>query len=440
MTLPSSYVREVPVSEGAEAFIEVLNANGVECIFINPGSDLIPILEALAKFRVEGRKAPEVILCQHEMLAMTAAHGYFMATERPQVVLVHLDVGTLQVGGALHNAQRGYAGVIFCAGHAPWTFEGERRGGRFSSIDYRMEQFDQAAIVRQYVKWDYELRCNDNIAHVMQRAFQVANTEPHGPVYLKLPREVLMEKIGSVRILPPERYGSALSPEGDRAALEEAARLLAGARNPLCITNSIGRHPGAVAAFVQLCEAVAMRVATPNLRMNFPTNHPLWAESNSHPYIKDADVILVIDTQVPWTPSQVRPSAQARVIHIDMDPIKASMPMTNFPADLRLLADSSKAVPALLQMVRERLSSADRARVGERLEGFQAEDKTRRARWHRNGPPGAWAKKSAPTTYWWTKASATGRTHAATSSARTRAPPTIRMAAAWAGVSARPLA
>lgn len=179
----------VPVDEGAEAFVELLNANGVEYIFLNPGTDTFPIQEALSKFKALGKRTPKVILCLHESVAMAAAHGYFAVTGRPQVVLVHVDIGTQQVGGALHNAQRGRIGVIFCAGRAPSTIDQDVRGERSGGIHWIQEQYDQAGIVRGYVKWEYELRSNTSIHQVVQRAFQVASTEPCGPVYLTLPRE-----------------------------------------------------------------------------------------------------------------------------------------------------------------------------------------------------------------------------------------------------------
>jgi acetolactate synthase-1/2/3 large subunit len=342
MDIASSAGEAVPVEEGAEAFVELLNANDVRYIFINPGSDIFPVQEAIARFKYVGRRSPELIVCQHESLAMSAAHGYFAVTEQPQVVLVHTDVGTQQVGGALHNAQRGMAGIIFCAGRSPWTFEGERRGSRDIVGLFRQEQFDQAGIVRDYVKWDYELRCNDNIHHVVQRAFQVANTEPHGPVYLTLPREVLMEKISSVCPLPKGKYGAALSPEADASALAQAAKLLIDAQNPLVITSYLGRHTQAVAPFVELAETLGMRVVSMGMRMNFPTEHPLWAGISSNPYLADSDVILIIDQQMPYVPVEVKPAADAKIIYIDIDPVKASYPLWNFPADIRIQADSAR--------------------------------------------------------------------------------------------------
>ena len=111
----------IPVDEGAEAFIEMLNANEVDYIFLNPGTDTFPIQEALSKFKSLGKRAPEVILSLHESVAVAAAHGYYMITGKPQLVLVHVDIGTQQVGGSMHNAQRSRIGIVLCAGRTPST-------------------------------------------------------------------------------------------------------------------------------------------------------------------------------------------------------------------------------------------------------------------------------------------------------------------------------
>jgi acetolactate synthase-1/2/3 large subunit len=372
--------RTVPVDEGAEAFVELLNANDVKHVFFNPGSDTIAIIEAIAKFRRMGRPSPEVILCQHESLAMTVAHGYFMVTGKPQVVLVHVDMGTQQVGGALHNAFRGMAGIILCAGVAPWTLDGGKRGSRTSGVHYTQETLDQAGIVRGYVKWNYEIRCNEHIHHVLQRAFQIAGTEPCGPVYLILPPEVLMERIKAVHPLPKARYGAALGPGVDASTLRQVARLLIDAENPLVVVTYLGRHRHAVEPFVKLAETLAMRVGGRNTRMNFPTDHPLWVGANADQYIRDADVILVVDTTVPYSPPAVQPLPDAKIIHIDLDPIKASLPLWNFPADFRIQADSSNVIPDLYETVLELITAKDKARLQERFQHLQKEQEARQAK------------------------------------------------------------
>ena len=175
-----------PTETVSDAFVEHLNAHAVDCIFINPGSDVAPIQESIAKFDAQGRRAPRLILCPHESVAMAAAHGYFMVTGRPQVVLVHADVGTLNLGANLHNAQRGRAGVVICAGTAPRTVAGRSR-----YMDWIQAQINQAGTVEGFVKWHHEVTGPDDLRAAMQRAFHVAGAEPTGPVYVTLPKDVL---------------------------------------------------------------------------------------------------------------------------------------------------------------------------------------------------------------------------------------------------------
>ncbi|MFC1957506.1 thiamine pyrophosphate-requiring protein [Chloroflexota bacterium] len=388
--------KTMPVDEGAEAFVELLNANNVEYIFLNPGTDTFPIQEALSKFKALGKQTPKVILSLHESVAMAAAHGYFMISGRPQVVMVHVDVGTLQVGGALHNAQRGRAGIIFCAGRTPSTFEQDKRGERSGSIHWLQEQFDQAGAVRGYVKWEYELRTNENIHQVVQRAFQIASTEPCGPVYLSLPRELLMEKIKSVRIPAVARHAAAATPQADTALLSKLAVSLINAETPLIMTGDTGRHPQSVAALVELAETVGARVITDDARMNFPTTHPLCAGSDPNPYLKDADVLLLIDCDIPYVPAQARPKPDAEIIHISIDPVKQDMPLWVFPADVLIQADSSKAIPALTDVVRQKVTLEQQAQFQARTQRLQGEHQQLRDRRHSSAIAKAEQKPISP--------------------------------------------
>jgi len=335
----------------------------------------------VAKLKTLGKRAPEVVLCVHEQVAMAAAHGYFLLTGRPQVVMVHVDVGTQQVGGALHNAQRARIGVILCAGRSPSIFEGEKAGGRFRPVMWWQDQFDQAGIVRGYVKWDYELRYQENVHHVMQRAFQVAATEPCGPVYLILPPEVLMEKVEKVQIPDPARYSAALTPQADTDALEKVAGLLIQAKEPLIITGYSGRNTQSVASLVTLAETLGTRVITSHFKMNFPTSHPLCRGISSGPYLKEADVILIIDHDMPYLPIETRPKPEANIIQIDIDPIKQDMPMWGFPIDVSIEADSSKVIPALTDIIRQRVTPGQQAQLQARFRQLESEHQNLQAEW-----------------------------------------------------------
>ncbi|GBD10724.1 Benzoylformate decarboxylase [bacterium HR23] len=367
-----------PVRTGAEAFVELLNANGVDYIFLNSGTDTFPIQEAIARFRSEGRPTPQVVVCPHEAVAMAAAHGHFMVSGRPQVVLVHVDIGTLQVGGALHNAQRGKAGIVLCAGRAPLTLEGELPGSRNLWIHWIQEQMDQGMIVRGLVKWDYELRRNESIHHVVNRAFAVAAAEPAGPVYLSLPREVLMAEMEGVPIGGEAERSLPITPQADPHALAQAGDALAKAQHPLIIVGRAGRNPTAVGPLVALAERLGAPVVASAYRLNFPTTHPLWAGTLPDAYLREADVILIVDEEVPYIPSRVKPRPDATIIWIDIDPVKPTIPLFTFPAHLRIHADSAKALPALVEAVDAVLTPTQRQRNLERLEALAQTHQQRR--------------------------------------------------------------
>jgi acetolactate synthase-1/2/3 large subunit len=368
----------LPVEDGAEAFIELLNANGVDYIFLNPGTASGPIQEALSKYKALSKKTPEVITCLHEYVALSAAHGYFVVSHKPQVVLVHLALGTLQLGGALLNAQRGRAGAVICATRVP----SDREGKKIPSfpLNWIHEEFDQAAPVRDYVKWEYELRSIETIQDVLQRAFQITSTEPSGPSYVVIPQDLLSQRIKEIRIPSVGRHSAASAPQIDTPLIEKTAGMLIQAEEPLIITGYSGRHPDCVSALVELAETLGARVVSAQYYMNFPTTHPLFGGFGAEPYLKDADVIFVIDHDIPYIPARANLKPDAKLIHFDIDTIKKDFPMWGFAADIIAECDSSKALPLLSQVIRQKANPEDKARFQARFHRLQTEHQKQRER------------------------------------------------------------
>jgi len=361
----------MPSLEGTETFVELLNASGVEYIFYNPGYDVVPILSAAARYRTAGRPAPATIMCLDESVALNAAHGNYLVSGRPQVVLVHSELGTQQVGGAIQQAWWGRIPVILCAARmvAP---------GR---INWRQEPYDQGAMVRNCVKWDHEVRENEDFYTALRRAFQIATTEPRGPVYLSYPMDTLLKKteIKSITAAAIEEL-----PEVDAATLNKAADLLLKAENPLIMTGFSGRNHKAVAALVALAEVSGARVVTAPVRMNFPADHPLCARMEpgdgrqSRPYFMSADVVLVIDYDIPYAYPKNQPDAGTKIIHIDIDFVKQGEPLWNKQADIPIKADSGKVVPALTGLIRQKRTAAQNVRIQERIKRIREEGQRRR--------------------------------------------------------------
>ena len=353
------------------AILEALRASGVDYVFANLGSDHSAFLEAWAQARAAGREAefPTLVTCPHEMVALSAAHGFAQLSGRAQAVLVHVECGTQQLGGAIHNAAKGRVPVLILAGASPATQEGEARGSRNEFIHWIQDVFDQRGILRGYMRYDNQIQHGANAKQIVSRALQFAYSEPQGPVYLMATREVLEAEIGRVSIDPAQwpRISAGALTEADAAAV---ARALAKARRPLIVTSYVGRNVAAVAELVRLCTRVGAGVleSVPS-RVNFPAAHQLyqgsqWNEKRQNPALAEADTILVIDSDVPWIAQINRPSAQADILHIDTDPLKAQMPLWYIHARCALRADAATALRQINEQL-ERLP-LDAAAVRER--------------------------------------------------------------------------
>ena len=177
----------------AEAILRSLSLQGVEYLFANYGTDHTPLIEAAAKIRRGDGKMPEVVVCPHEFVALSTAHGYTAATGKPQAVLVHVDVGTQNLGAAMHNAHRSNIPVIIISGLAPVTDVGHV-GSRDHVVHYLQDTFQQSDIVREYCRWVTEYRPPANPVSMIRRAVALSKGPPAGPVYLTAAREALEVK------------------------------------------------------------------------------------------------------------------------------------------------------------------------------------------------------------------------------------------------------
>jgi acetolactate synthase-1/2/3 large subunit len=363
---PSFRSATADARNGAEGIVQLLAAQGVDCLFLNPGTDTAPLQEALVALEARGHRVPRVVPSLFEGVAMAAAHGYFAITRRPQVVVVHVDVGTQNLGANLHNAQRGQAGVVILAGRTPYTVGGDVLGRRSSAIHWLQDVPDQIGIVRGYVKWAHELGRTDTLHHLVPRAFQIAASEPCGPVYLMAGREVLMEPMRGVSLELVGRSPPAGGPAGDPGAIARLAVWLADAEAPLAITGRLGRHPAAVSELVAFAELLGMPVADTRNVMNFPSSHPLYLGSGQDAYLASADTVLLLDVEVPWIPPAAAPTPHARIAQIDIDPTNSTIPLWGFPVDLPIQADTSKALPQLRAAIEELAKPERRARWEER--------------------------------------------------------------------------
>ncbi len=331
----------------SQSFIQALGRRGIEHVFANSGTDHAPIIEALTSMHNAGVPTPQFHIVPHENLAMAMAQGYYRESGKPAAVLVHVTVGTANIICSLMNARRANIPVIVFAGRNPLSQEGHV-GSRSVPIHWGQDAFDQNSLVRENTKWEHELRAYQDVDALVDRALTIAMSEPRGPVYLTLPRELLADVDNTVHSEPTGTIEDA-APNPD--AIDELASLLAAAKQPTIITTSAGVDR----ISRELLEVIAGKYALPVIQCwpyasNMRSDHPMNLRMQGSEWLAESDVILTIDSAVPWVPRRFKPRADAKIIHLSADPTYSMYPYRDFPATrlisgttrhgLRMLADS----------------------------------------------------------------------------------------------------
>ncbi len=343
-------------------------------LFSNFGTDHATIIEELAVWAQQGRKAPLPILCPHENVAIHMAGGYAMATGKGQTVLVHVDAGTANASMGMHNLARTRVPVMLMAGKAPHTLRGELPGSRDNFVHFVQDPFDMASVVRPYVKWEYNLPTGVVVKEALRRAHSVMHSDPQGPVFMTLPRETLAEDWDEdkVRSFPATRFGAVESGALTHDVAVSIAQDLMNAQRPVIVTSYVGRKPEAAVLLEELAMLCGIRVAEfgPNY-LNISRLSPCFAGFDTGSVIKGADVGLLLDVDVPWLPKYTPHADDTRWLQIDVDAIKKDFPMWGFPVDVRAQADSVTALRQILDVVHAKSDAAFVARVQARVAGWK---------------------------------------------------------------------
>ncbi|MFA9432017.1 thiamine pyrophosphate-dependent enzyme [Egicoccus sp. AB-alg2] len=339
---------------------------GVRNLWMTTGSDLTSFQEAVAALRAAGVPTPGILTAPHEHVGLSAAIGETMVTGGPSMTAVHADLGLLHHGGAIHNALMGQAPVLMMSGYPPVT-----DARRTAPVYWYQQRFDQGEIVRQYVRWDYKLSTLDDAGRVAARALQVARSAPTGPVYLAVPDEVGRAPLpagrcpgGPAEALPPARLGA-----GPEDLVSEVARRLLAAERPLFVTERSGRDPATVAVLSRLLDRFAIGVVNGRFRVNVEDGHGSLLAADA---LGTADVVVALESPVPWIPAAGSPDPQAWVALVGSDPLNRDIPLGDFPAAALAQADPHAFLLALEEALAQACDGNDRERIDRRRRGWLA--------------------------------------------------------------------
>jgi len=327
------------------AILARLRAAGVDYFLANAGTDFPPIIEAIAQAGDDD--APQALVIPHENVAVSMAHGYAMVAGKPLAVMLHVNVGTSNAICALTNAYRTNIPLLLMAGRTPWSeHSGLTSGARSRHIHWAQEMFDQAGMLRELVKWDYELRVPEEVNVVIDRALTISQSDIPGAVYLSIPREVLAAP--ATASSAPRRIAPTGLTYPDPQQIEQAAEILMIAENPLIITSDVGRSIAAAESLSELADKYAIPVITHVPRyLCIGNDNPMHLDYEASPHLAQADAVLVLDCDVPWIPATDPVNPDAKVIHLALDPLFSRYPVRSFPATLSIAANPEAALPKL---------------------------------------------------------------------------------------------
>jgi acetolactate synthase I/II/III large subunit len=387
---------------GSDVLAELLARLGVEYAAFNPGASVRGLHDSLVNFPTS--RPIQTILCTHEEIAVALAHGYAKATGRPMVAALHDVVGLQHASMAIFNAWCDRVPVLLIGGGGP-----QDSSLRRPWIEWIHTALVQGNLVRDFVKWDDQPVSVQGAVESILRGWRLMRAEPTAPVYIALDVTVQEEIAPDTLSIPNdlERWTSQEPVQANPAGLEKLADWLAASRRPLILADRVGRSPEAVDALQELAELVEAPVVDLWSRFNFPSSHPLDAVEAPGTLLRDADLVLALDVTdlygVLWTtdanniPQEYAPAPDTKIATISLSELLVRSWTADYqrivPVDLNLVGETRLALPALVDLVRERVTAAsgweaadDRTTRAARL-GVSAVDL--RARWEAQARAGA---------------------------------------------------
>ncbi|MBI2979671.1 MAG: thiamine pyrophosphate-binding protein [Chloroflexi bacterium] len=381
--------KDFPARYGSDVMAEMLRILDIKYAATMPGSSYRGLHDSIVNHL--GNKGPEIILCAHEGIAVAVAHGYGKVAGKPIAAMLHNVLGLLHGTMAIYNAWVDDAPILVIGGTGPMDIEKRRPG-----IDWMHTALIQGNVVRDYVKWDDQPSSLASVPDSFIRAYQIATTDPQGPVYVCLDAG-LQEKLLTDKVPLPEikRYLKPSSPQVDAATIDRVARLLVAAVNPVVIADFVGRNPAAVASLVELAELLSLPVIDAGGRFNFPNTHSLDLTGAQRELIKEADVVLALDVHnlsrylntAEWETRQsvnILPE-KCQVVHFTLQHLGIKSWSQAYgklvATDIPVAADTALALPALTAACRQLLTKKRQTELRKRFASLKTRHETLREQW-----------------------------------------------------------
>lgn len=365
-------------SWGSDVMADVIRNLGYKYVSLNPGSSFRGLHDSLINYC--GNEV-EMIECPHEKIAVALAHGYAKASGEPMAVILHDLVGLLHGTMGIYYAYIDRVPIMIMGGSGPAVHDHRR-----PNIDWIHSANVQGEAVRAYTKWDHEPRSIASVPSIMARAHRVALSQPAGPVYVALDAGLqeaqLDQPIDLSELEKLAKIPSAVGPDPD--ALKQLAINLCQAERPVLIAGHAGRNPNTFWQLIELAELVGIGVIDTGIRLNFPNQHPL--ESTDSGALEKTDCLFFLDVKDMGKATQKLDSISrtvvskipegAKILDLGFNDLGLSSWSEDYaeliPVEVQVTADSSIALPLLLQECRALVANDDE-KTRTRREAYKAE-------------------------------------------------------------------
>jgi len=365
-TQPPNKDPATQTTSGGDFMVDVLKTLEIDYLAMNCASSFRGLHEAI--INGENNKL-EILTCPHEEIAVAMAHGYAKVAGKPMAMICHGTVGLQHATMAIYNAWCDRVPVYAMIGN---IVEADKR---MPGAEWVHSAIDPAALVRDFIKWDDQPASLQHFAESAARAYRVATTPPMGPVLLSLDQELQENPIKDRDALRVPRITAVTPPVADPRALDEAAKLLVAAENPVIVADRMARSAAGMKSLVELAEALQCAVVDQTGRLNFPSRHPLNQSWRRGAVIGAADVVLAIEMNDLWgslnaysdrivRTSRPMTKSGAKVVTLGTRDLYLKSNYQDFgrfaDVDLAIAGDGEASLPLLVERVKTRLRSAKR--------------------------------------------------------------------------------
>jgi thiamine pyrophosphate-dependent acetolactate synthase large subunit-like protein len=363
-------------TSGGDYMVDVMRHLGIEHFAATPGNTFMGVLESVINYGMLTEPKLGFATTTHEEASVGMAHGYAKIAGKPMAVGMHTNVGLQHASMAIYNAWCDRVPVFMIVGA---SIDGATR---MPGVDWQHSAQDGPAMVRDFTKWDDtpgSLRAWGESAF---RAYKFSMTPPYGPVLLATDMRIQEEPYPTGKAPAIPAFPRLAPPMGEQGAVEDTAKMLVAAENPVLFADRMARTEAGVAHLVELAELLQCAVVDTTNRFNFPWRHPLNHSENRASVISLADVMLELEPTDPFSASSVRLPDETGTPQSLMRPNSRRITLSSadlfmksnyqdfgrFPTDIdiAIAGDAEATLPSLIEAVRRVLPDSRKAALADR--------------------------------------------------------------------------